>query len=769
MPNLRSIAVWCVLAVAAVSVASACGPGFPWQLLDNRAETLKQMPDPSFAFEVAHLAPAPADAPKPSGWKLTSNQQDAEYAGFRNGQTMGDFERNLVESQMLSPAQMQEIAAVRAAETDEDAAEAGKDLPRDVFYYALGASDFLGDNLDDAMDELRQSVEAAKDRPTAHAVWAEFMIGRILDARGDQPGADNAFAQLRHMVQAGAPDPLDVAIASYGEEARVLVQAADRIKLAGSKDWQAARADLLMKAVRLYALQNAVSPGAGEDSMLVMADEILFDPYDLDNTISDDLTRTLVVDYAISRGEGYEDSGGHDNTFIFDNAYRAIGAFDKAALRQVPKEFDPVGNLLSTLESHGITAADGADRLAVLAYRAGRYDLAQGYARRSKTPLALWIQAKLAVRSGDNKAAAGFYAQGVAALAETSQPPLQPEIQTRIRGEQSVLTLSRQDYTGALAQLYPEAGTYWGDVAYLAERVLTLDELKAFVDHTVPAIPDPSKPETGFEEFPRDAVIFSNVPALTRELLARRMVREGNAEAAIPYFSGKNQELARQYDAALKAVAHASDRVTHAEALYRQAAIERHNGLELMGYEADPDYEIYDGGFGEGLGQTSVFGYQPKDGQPPSFDAAFTSAGEAKRFGVSAAIPNERYHYRYVAEQHTLAAADLLPPRSQAFGAVLCKAASYVGYRDDVLVASIYQRYVREGAYMPWAAKFAADCPQPDFEEARHFEVRHATHRLAGSARRHQGLAGAAAAGLVASGTGLIVRHNRRRRRRPTA
>ena len=41
---------------------------------------------------------------------------------------------------------------------------------------------------------------------------------------------------------------------------------------------------------------------------------------------------------------------------------------------------------------------------------------------------------------------------------------------------------------------------------------------------------------------------------------------------------------------------------------------------------------------------------------------------------------------------------------------------------------SIYLRYVKTGAYQPWAKTFGNDCPRPDFEGARWFWLK----RIAG-------------------------------------
>ena len=53
------------------------------------------------------------------------------------------------------------------------------------------------------------------------------------------------------------------------------------------------------------------------------------------------------------------------------------------------------------------------------------------------------------------------------------------------------MRLSEGEYRDSLQLLFPVAETYWGDVIYIAERVLTVDELKAFVD----GLPPPSAPQ----------------------------------------------------------------------------------------------------------------------------------------------------------------------------------------------------------------------------------------------------------------------------------
>jgi hypothetical protein len=89
---------------------------------------------------------------------------------------------------------------------------------------------------------------------------------------------------------------------------------------------------------------------------------------------------------------------------------------------------------------------------------------------------------------------------------------------------------------------------------------------------------------------------------------------------------------------------------------------------------------------------------------------------EVKRQQASAAQPDQRYHYRFVATALASKAADNLPHTSQAFAAVLCEASGWNSSIEEQ--SAIYQRYVKEGPYVEWAADFGHQCPYPDFENA---------------------------------------------------
>ncbi len=739
------------LLVAGCAGAMACGPEFPWQLLDDRPRTLKELPDNSFAFEAAHLVPVPADAPKPSNWQPkpaseTAADSDADPASS---------ERRMLESEKLTPEQQQAIRGMRLAGTDTDAEASGHDLPADMRLYTLGARAFAAKAYPLAITRFKAAMDASPSQPTIYTVWAAFMLGRAQAARGDEDAALQSYAALRKTVAGGAPDPLDVAIASYGEEGRFMIAHADDAKRGKAPGWQAKRAEALQQATRLYAIQAALQSQEGVTSLLVVADELAFDTADLEAAIGDETTRKLVIAYALSRAS---DSSSLD----FSDPYRLIGTFDRTLLDAPAGEFDPVTNLLSAIEAKHLDSVDGADRLAALAYRSGRYDLAEGFAAKSDAPLGLWVRAKLAVRAGKADDATKFYAKAVEALA-AAPAALDTDFGRRLRGEQGVMTLSRQDYLVAMAQLYPDANVYWGDVAYLAERILTVDELKGFVDAHAPAVPAKSDRKMEYIETPAITVTFPDPGLLLRGLLARRLMREGRPQDALPYFADKDKPVAEAY-AKMVAASETNGRIARARALHELAQDERTNGMTLLGTEAYPDLEVYDGGIGSGLGQTDVRGNLAQSPSPPSLPEAFTSADEAQRFAKSAPTPNLRYHYRYTAADHEAQAATLVPPRSQAYAALLCQAASYMYPADPAAERKYYRLYLQHGAFVPWAKSFGQACPAPDFDEAAAFHW-----RQIGKYLRHISLArmlvGGAAATIGLSVLGGAVLLARRRQR----
>jgi tetratricopeptide (TPR) repeat protein len=354
-------------------------------------------------------------------------------------------------------------------------------------------------------------------------------------------------------------------------------------------------------------------------------------------------------------------------------------------------------------------------------------------------PLAAWVKAKLALHRGDLDAAAARYAEASRAFPDA---PLDAANRTLLLGEQGTLTLARGDYVGALAQLYPVAATYWGDVAHIAERVLTVDELKGFVDaHAGDAAPHPASEA--------DTVLANDPPAQLRALLARRLVRAGRYEEALAYFPAATDPPVRDWVRAYAQAMHDSTArwwaVDRAKAWFDASVIAREHGMEIMAMEGPPDRFVVDGNYACCVAQAKLEG-------------PFITEGEKARFAASVAQPDKRYHYRYVAALEASRAADLLPARSQAFAAVLCAATGYVMNQDPPAAAVFYRRYLRAGAHVPWAAHFGVDCPAPDFAAAGRFPREQAVRDARHFVSRYRWSVGGGILAVLVAGAILVRR-----------
>ncbi len=738
------------------ALAYACGPEF-YQLLFDRGQSLKAPINIDFAAEVqrqnakvltfkyspdlAEAPYSPPDAPAPP-----TPQEQAERAGLNQGQVA-------------------QLKAARQAKTGEAALIAGNGLPAAIRLYVAGAVEFnrtdaaLGCGDDDSEEEEDASADKPKVKPpcdrtqqttmlrnaaqffkqvlelpakdqSSRSVWAAFMLGRTWARLGEDQAAAQSFQQTRRLAREGMPDPLGLALSSLGEEARLLLNQ-----------------QKLPAALALYNEQAARGSESGLGSLRQISRELLRLPQsELKQRLAEPAILNLLVNYAL----GFSD--------------------DITVSRRMPEDRpktereagSPYQNLLAAVDIRLAAKHPQADRLAALAYDLGRFSQAEQLSQGSKTPMAHWVRAKLALRQGKIAQAASHYAVAAKAFPQVDGMPT--DSAKRLQGEQAVLTLSRGEYLNALTQLYSVAGHYWLDVAYLAERVVTVEELKAFVDAKVPEPPLPSLEQIGKGVYARpDAgAIWPAVSpaAQLRDLLARRLMRAGRYDEALTYFHADGdkrffdpdiREHAKAYADARRAADRAWSRVGKAEALFTAATLARREGINLFGYELAPDSFVSGGDYEEPALPVEKSPYLGKE--------------ELKRVKATAPKVEERYHYRYLAVDLALQAADTLPSRSQAYAAVLCRASGWMVDRDPEFAWKIYQRYVKHGPRVAWAARFGRQCVDPDFSGASRHVWRE--HWRAGKRwiKQHKVFAGGA--GLlgmagVATGVWLLIRRRRR-------
>ncbi|MGD9583983.1 MAG: hypothetical protein AB7V26_10020 [Lysobacterales bacterium] len=304
----------------------------------------------------------------------------------------------------------------------------------------------------------------------------------------------------------------------------------------------------------------------------------------------------------------------------------------------------------------------GADQFAAAAYRIGSFDLAARLVANNDSPMAAWVRAKLALRRGDSEAADQAYAQAAEGF---RQQPNWRLLSEEPRSAGAWLAANRVDAEqGALAasrlQLFKAMGFFrraehfWTAMADLAEFKLSTDRLKQYLD----------------QEWPEGATGNPDDRSLLSELLGRRLLREQRFDEAPGYFPASLREAASNYAEAMQRIPGQTG-VARAKSRFAAARILRFNSWELLApYSPKADWE-------------------PRD-----------------------------YRYRRMAAGWANLAADDLPPRSQAFAAVLCHATRWLLAKEPENADFYYRRYIRHGAAMAWADRFGQVCPEPDFDAA---------------------------------------------------
>lgn len=246
------------------------------------------------------------------------------------------------------------------------------------------------------------------------------------------------------------------------------------------------------------------------------------------------------------------------------------------------------------------------------------------------------------------------------------------------------MKLARREFTEALNALLRSG--YWMDAAYVAERVLTVDELKAYVDREWPPSLEPPAEESAY--YTGAAISEAVQRRDIRYLLARRLTRLNRAIEARDYFPAGWQP---QFDALTRALDAGWDESqptnARAAALFTAAVIARTNGMELLGTEVEPDWHIYNGGFEGGVSATLRM-----DG---SFGVLRASTEEVHRASSHSADPETRFHYRYHAALLAWEAAKLMPNNSDETARVLCIAGSWLKNRDPETADLFYKSLVR--------------------------------------------------------------------------
>jgi hypothetical protein len=666
---------------------SACGPSFPNRMLVDGDNIVLWAPIVRFQEEIEYLKPPvpprfkaivpseedgrrPSSKGKPQRYSYGARYQlqtaSADVADLENALAaldIGDKRRNdimdryravrkvlLKYSVALSRWKAQTGWARRRKKVVSDAPieeeipsplfeppAISKQLPAEFGEYLRGAIFYYQGQPEKAREVWLGLLKRPSQQRLYRSTWAAFMTGKTL-LEEDPAGAAKWFQLVRELAEEGFVDSLGLASSSLGWEARAELNM-----------------EHYVQAMELYVAQMATG----------------------DPTARASLSHAARWAFTMER-QMLEKLAGNTT------ARRVMTAHLLSSSKTTTQKW------LDAVEAADVHSVQEADRLAWMAYRVGEMEIAQRWLDVAPPDgvLARWIRAKLLLRAGKVPEAAEHLSQIAGRFPPARQPRSKHErlesIGTRVRGELGVLHLARRQYIEALDVLLQ--GGYWEDAAYVAERVLTPDELK---DHVAAAWPQgelPADAEAGDDISDRENPNW--IPNRLRYLLARRLARIGRRKEARPYYPAKWQ---MRLDAYLQAVRKGhNERLSSQEraaALWKAACIARYEGMELLGTEVEPDWFVYEGHFERA--RTSDVRSLPSSGE-----LLASSTDEQRRLQQNV-VPEKRFHYRYEAADHAWRAVELMPDQSDQTARVLCIAGSWLKDRDPQAADRFYKTLVR--------------------------------------------------------------------------
>ncbi len=599
MKRIAKGALAILVATSCVGDVRATGYFGPTVYLDEGGKNVDASPEFYWELEVKRLARAFRPVERLVVPKKKERQADDDPRAVRSQDTaeadLKDFADALQTGKIKPPdpakaTQQHEAARALIVQTNSTT---GATLPDEFSSefadYHRGAFAFRRGQ--EHWGEARQVWEELLERPEQdrhyRTVWAAFMLGKLA-LQSQDPEAMKWFQRTRELARAGFSDSLGMAADSYGWE--------------GRSEW---KQEHPAKAAALFLTQLAL----GDESAIVSLKALIPD--------RDPIERML------NYGPEPEERSSWDDQQKRAQEQKEISKLKKAAQDPLLRRLVTV-HILATASSSDFYAGElnnvstrrcarwleiikqtklgqveDAEYLGWVAYNNGDYESAQHWLDLSKgdTPAAWWLRAKVQRRAGKLADATKSMAKAWNGVRDTTAytgwvaPPISGEdenttyaeggpwtFEQSASGDLGALHLARADFIQALDILLKDK--LWEDAAYVAERVLTANELKAYVDH---------HSETSTASAGEDDM------AKLRYLLGRRLVREDRYAEAGQYLRPPYDKVLDKY---IKALKDGSDKnlskVERARALFTAAWLARYDGMELMGTEGAPD------GFAEG-------------------------------------------------------------------------------------------------------------------------------------------------------------------------
>jgi hypothetical protein len=701
-------------ALCLVDGLHATGYFGPYTYLDDGGKNVEGSPEFYWGLEVRRISRDFHPPEKLVVSKEAAQKNEAEEPEERTKKTsdnttetdLKDFDSAVQEARIkpADPAKAKEQHKQARVALDATASGTPTPLPAEFdsefAAYHKGAAAYLNQQWDEARAAWENLLKRPEQDRHYRTVWAAFMLGKVSLKEKDFPTATQWFQRTRELAKAGFADSLGLAAESYGWEGRA----------EWKQDHPERAAPLFMNQLALgdasaVVSLKAVIPDREPASGLLnygpepeerekwtdeqKRQEEQKETAKLKVAAQDPLLRRLVTVHILA-------------TAVSPDYYYTEG-LKKAGVNRSARWF----NIIQEANLSGI---EDAEYLGWISYNEGDYKGAAHWLELSKGDgaAALWLKAKLQLRAGKFADATNTMARTVEIM-KTSPAYTSREgeewatedlsakgeywgFASRASGDLGGLRLARGDFVQALDVLFK--GQLWEDAAFVAERVLTTNELKQYVD----ALPKTEPPKEGEDYYKK-----------LRYLLGRRLVREDRYAEAGKYLPPPYDKVLEKYVKALKDGANEKlSKAERAHAWFTAAWLARYDGMELMGTEGAPDAFAESGEFEmpdlakerrSGAYQTIAYDKEgnasydengnPKMKSVPALLKA--SAKEVQRLNTNKITPDIRFHYRLIAGALAMKAAALLPDNTEELADVVNQAGLWVKDRDEKTGNRYYQ------------------------------------------------------------------------------
>lgn len=573
-------------------------------------------------------------------------------------------------------------------------------IPKEFILYFNGAIAYHNNNFDSAIRTWKELLSLPQADRRCRSVWASFMIGKSYLSLRRQHEAIQYLEKTRKLASGGFIDSLNLANESYGWQALAEYENGDYIS-----------------SMKHYLEQIDVNSLNWLCRKVFELDDTTFE-----TVAKDDVSRDVLVAWAVSQSPWtywYRTIEDDPNQNIYNRLLRVISKVE---------EKEDINN---------------ADRIAWIFYNHGDFTNAKKWINlaRQNSPLSRWLDSKLLLREGKIDEALVIL-KGLIPLFEKNKEwdmffkTDKDDIVRNVSTEVGVLQLRRQDYISAFDTLI-SGGSYWEDIAYIAEKVLSAKELEDYLAN--------SKGEglsRKLEWHNADGLSDPTIRNALWYLLARHFAREGNKQKALEYMPtsfNRNywkrtpseegylihqmayetlnpREKLRVFYKNLEAGENAKlSKQVRAKNYYEAALIMRKYGMELFGTELDPDWFTFNGQFAYDDTSEQRFGMMNKDRQEyykgwydeiieetkarreeivNERDFFAGSKDEETRALKSLPNPLRRFHYRFKAADLMWECARLLPNNDDLKAMALCIGGSYIKIRDPQAADKFYKELV---------------------------------------------------------------------------